>query len=409
MMVNKKGVLAAGAVAIVATLALAGCSAATSKAEPAKNAGSLTVWVDAERIDALKDAAASYTDKTGVKVKLVSKDNAKLKDDFIQQVPSGKGPDVTMGAHDWLGELVTNGVVAPIELGDTADGFLDVAVDASTYDGKTYMLPYAIENLALLRNADLVKDAPTSYDDMIAKGTAAGVKYPFVVEQGADGNPYHLYPYQTSFGAPVFGTDADGGYDSTKLELGNVGGVEFATWLGGQGKKGTGVFNTEITGDIAKDAFTTGQAAFWLTGPWNVGAAKEAGINLAVDTIAPSSADAAQPFAGVKGFFVSEQSKNKVAANDFLVNYLGTEAVQTELFKSGNILPALTASAEAASADPIIGGFAAVGAEAVPMPAIPAMGQVWQFWGIAQAAVINGADPAATWTKLSADVTKAIG
>src|SRR5680860_15130 len=201
MMVNKKGLLAAGAVAIVATLALAGCSAGTPKAEPAKNAGTLTVWVDAERIDALKDAAASYTDKTGVKVKLVSKDNAKLKDDFIQQVPSGKGPDVTMGAHDWLGELVTNGVVAPIELGDTADGFLDVAVNAATYDGKTYMLPYAIENLALLRNADLVKTAPTSYDDMIAKGTAAGVKYPFVVEQGADGNPYHLYPFQTSFGA----------------------------------------------------------------------------------------------------------------------------------------------------------------------------------------------------------------
>jgi arabinogalactan oligomer/maltooligosaccharide transport system substrate-binding protein len=410
MMVNKKGLLAAGAVVVAATLALAGCSAGTSKAAaPAKSSGSLTVWVDAERVDALKDAAAAYTDKTGVKVKLVSKDVAKIKDDFIQQVPSGKGPDITMGAHDWLGELVTNGVVAPIELGNSARNFLDVAVNASAYDGKTYMLPYAIENLAMLRNADLVKTAPTSFDDMIAKGKAAGVKYPFLVEQGADGNPYHLYPFQTSFGAPVFGTDANGGYDATSLQLGNAGGQDFAKWLGTQGKKGTGVFNTEITGDIAKEAFTTGKAAFWLTGPWNVGAAKDAGINLAVDQIAPPSSKAAQPFAGVKGFFVSEQSKNKVAANDFLVNYLGTEAVQTALFKSGNILPALKASAEAASSDPIIAGFAQVGAQAVPMPAIPAMGQVWQFWGIAQAAVINGADPVSTWKKLDADVTKAIG
>lgn len=410
MMVNKKGLLAAGAVAIVATLALAGCSAGDSSTKGGdKAASTLTVWVDAERVDALKAAAAAYTDKTGVKVKLVSKDVATIKDDFIQQVPTGKGPDVTMGAHDWLGELVTNGVVAPIELGDKSGDFLDVAVKAANYDGKTYMLPYAVENLALLRNADLVPEAPSSYDDMIAAGTDAGVKYPFVVEQGTDGNPYHLYPFQTSFGAPVFGTNADGGYDATSLQLGNAGGEAFATWLGGQGKNGTGVFNTEITGDIAKEAFTTGEAAFWLTGPWNVGAAKDAGINLAVDVIAPGSKDAAQPFAGVKGFFVSEQSKNKVAANDFLVNYLGTEDVQTALFESGNILPALKASAEAASADPIIAGFAAVGAEAVPMPAIPAMGQVWQFWGIAEAAVINGADPVATWQKLAADVTGAIG
>jgi len=408
MKVNKKGLLAFSAMAAVATLALAGCSAGET-ATKADTASALTVWVDAERVGALKDAAAAYTEKTGVEVKLVSKDVATVKDDFIQQVPSGKGPDITMGAHDWLGELVTNGVVSPIELGDSAANFLDVAVNASTYDNKTYMLPYAVENLALLRNADLVPTAATSFDDMIAKGTAAGVTYPFMVEQGADGNPYHLYPFQTSFGAPVFGTDANGGYDATKLELGNAGGEAFATWLGSQGKNGTGVFNTEITGDIAKEAFTSGQAAYWLTGPWNVSAAKDAGINLAVDVIAPESDASAQPFAGVKGFFVSEQSKNKVAANDFLVNYLGTEAVQTELFKSGNILPALKASAEAASADPIIAGFAAVGAEAVPMPAIPAMGQVWQFWGIAQAAIINGADPVTTWQKLTTDVQTAIG
>lgn len=413
MTVKKKGLLAAGAVAVVASLALAGCSAGTAGAGAgdgtASASSTLTVWVDAERVDALKDAAAAYKEKTGVEVNLVSKDNAKIKDDFIQQAPTGKGPDVVMGAHDWLGELVTNGVVSPIELGDKAADFLPVAINAATYAGKVYQLPYAVENLALLRNADLAKTAPTSYDDMIAQGTAAGVTYPFVVEQGTDGNPYHLYPFQTGFGAPVFGTDATGGYDATKLELGNAGGDAFATWLGGQGKNGTGVFNTEITGDIAKEAFTSGKAAFWLTGPWNVGAATDAGINVAVDAIPSAGPETAQPFAGVKGFFINEQSKNKVAANDFLVNYIGTEDVQLALFKSGNVLPALAAAAKTASADPIVAGFAAAGANAVPMPAIPAMGQVWQYWGIAEAAIINGADPVATWQKLAADVQAAIG
>lgn len=408
MRVNRKSLLAAGAVAVVATLGLAGCAGADGSSDTESSASStLTVWVDAERVDALKGAAKAYSDETGVEVKLVGKDNADIKDDFIQQVPTGKGPDITMGAHDWLGELSTNGVVAPIELGDSAADYLKVAVDASTYDGTTYMLPYAVENIAVLRNADLIPEAATSFDDMLAKGTAAGLTQPFVVEQGAEGNPYHLYPFQTAFGAPVFGSD-ENGYNADDLQLGNAGGEAFATWLGTQGKNGTKAFNTDIDGDIAKDSFLTGKSAFWLTGPWNVGAAVDAGINVAIDPAPSPTGEATQPFAGVKGFFVSAESKNKVAANDFLVNYLGSEETQLELFEAGNILPANSAAAETASSDPIIEGFAAVGADAVPMPAIPAMGKVWQYWGIAEADIINGADPVATWQKLAADVQAAI-
>lgn len=408
MRVNRKSLLAAGAVAVVATLGLAGCAGADGSSDTESSASStLTVWVDAERVDALKGAAKAYSDETGVEVKLVGKDNADIKDDFIQQVPTGKGPDITMGAHDWLGELSTNGVVAPIELGDSAADYLKVAVDASTYEGTTYMLPYAVENIAVLRNADLVPEAATSFDDMLAKGTAAGLTQPFVVEQGAEGNPYHLYPFQTAFGAPVFGSD-ENGYNADDLQLGNAGGEAFATWLGTQGKNGTKAFNTDIDGDIAKDSFLTGKSAFWLTGPWNVGAAVDAGINVAIDPAPSPTGEATQPFAGVKGFFVSAESKNKVAANDFLVNYLGSEETQLELFEAGNILPANSAAAETASSDPIIEGFAAVGADAVPMPAIPAMGKVWQYWGIAEADIINGADPVATWQKLAADVQAAI-
>jgi arabinogalactan oligomer/maltooligosaccharide transport system substrate-binding protein len=411
MRVKRKGLLAAGAAMVVTTLGLAGCAGGAGgdgeSGGDASASATLTVWVDAERVDALQGAADAYTEKTGVEVELVGKDNADIKDDFIQQVPTGKGPDITMGAHDWLGELSTNGVVAPLELGDSAAGYLPVAVAASTYEGTVYMLPYAVENIAVLRNTALVPEAATSFDDMIAKGQAAGLTQPFVVEQGAEGNPYHLYPFQTAFGAPVFGT-TDAGYDPADLQLGNAGGEQFATWLGSQGKNGTGVFNTDIDGDIAKQSFLDGKSAFWLTGPWNVGLATDAGIDVAIDTVPSPTGEAASPFAGVKGFFVSSESKNKVAANDFLVNYIGSEDVQLELFEAGNILPALTSAAETASSDPIIAGFAAVGAEAVPMPAIPAMGAVWQYWGIAEAEVINGADPVATWQKLASDVQAAI-
>ncbi|MGO2746584.1 sugar ABC transporter substrate-binding protein [Microbacterium sp.] len=407
MKVNMRGILAFGAIATVSTLTLAGCSAgAESDKGDESTDSSLVVWVDAERVDAVQGAADAYEEKTGVKIDLVGKDVDTVKDDFIQQVPTGKGPDITMGAHDWLGELSTNGVVAPLELGDSASDYLEVALQASAYEGTTYMLPYAVENIAVLRNADLIPEAATNFDDMIAKGQAAGLDQPFVVEQGAEGNPYHLYPFQAAFGAPVFGTDASGSYDTRDLQLGSAGGTEFATWLGAQGA--AGVLNTDIDGEIAKQQFIDGKSAFWLTGPWNVGAAVDAGINVEIDPVPSPTDQVASPFAGVKGFFVSSESNNKVAANDFLVNYIGTEDVQLALFEAGNILPALTAAADTAASDPIIAGFQAVGEEAVPMPAVPAMGSVFQYWGIAQAAIINGADPATTWQKLVDDVTAAI-
>ena len=136
------------------------------------------------------------------------------------------------------------------------------------------------------------------------------------------------------------------------------------------------MFNTDIDGDIAKQAFLDGTAAFWLTGPWNVGAAVNAGIDVAIDPVPSPTGEVASPFAGVKGFFLSSESENKVAATDFLVNHLGAEEAQLSLFEAGNVLPALSAAAETASSDDIIAGFAEVGADSVAMPAIPEMGAV---------------------------------
>src|SRR5690606_2122291 len=136
--------------------------------------------------------------------------------------------------------------------------------------------------------------------DMVAKGQAAGTEYAFLVgldPEAAD--PYHLYPFQTSFGAPVFGTAADGSYDAADLQIGNAGGQAFASWLAEQGA--AGILNTNITGDLARENFNAGKAPFFLTGPWNAPSAVEAGLNIVVDPIPSAGGQAAQPFAGVQG------------------------------------------------------------------------------------------------------------
>lgn len=375
----------------------------------AEAAGELTVWVDAERAGDLADAAVEFEQDTGIAVELVQQDFGDLQEQFVSQVPTGEGPDITVGAHDWLGGFVTNGVVAPVELGDGAGDFEDVAVEAWTYDGQVYGVPYSIENIALLRNTELAPEAPQSYDEMIEMGEASGAQYPFVVGlDPQESDPYHLYPFQMSYDAAVFGTTEDGDYDSEDLQLGSPGGEEFANWLAEQGE--AGVLNTNIDGDLALENFTSGDSAFFLTGPWNVPAALENGIELAVDPV-PSAGDSpAQPFAGVQGFYLSAQSENVVAATNFLTDYIGSADVQTAIYETGGRAPALTESFEAAMEDDeIVAGFGEVGAEAVPMPSIPEMGAVWEFWGSTQAAIINGdGDPAELWEQMVEDIAGAI-
>ena len=412
MKVNKKGMAATGLLVAASMLTLAGCaggsSAAPSDDASKGDSGALTVWVDANRARALEDVAKTFEQDKGVKVNLVVKDYGKIRDEFTAQVPTGKGPDITIGGHDWIGAFVKDGIVAPVELGDKSADFEKVAMEAVSYDGKTYGLPYAIENIAILRNTALADSTPATFDEMIAKGRAAGTEYPFVVgldPQAAD--PYHLYPFQTSFGNSVFARNADGSYDPSQLTIGDEAGQQFAGWLTAQGDTGTKVLNLNLSGDLAKEAFNAGKSPYFLTGPWNVADAQSAGVDVSVDAIPSAGGSSAQPFAGVQTFFLSAKSTNPIVANEFLVNYIATDDVQTKLFEAGGRPPALTESFEAAQSDPIVGGFATVGANAVPMPSIPEMGSVWDDWGKTEAALIKGsADPAADWVKM-ADAIKA--
>ena len=59
MKVNKKGALALGALIAGSMILLAGCASGTARRRRPKPAssGELTVWVDSERVDALKGAA----------------------------------------------------------------------------------------------------------------------------------------------------------------------------------------------------------------------------------------------------------------------------------------------------------------------------------------------------------------
>ncbi|GAA5207802.1 sugar ABC transporter substrate-binding protein [Microbacterium kyungheense] len=404
--------IAFGALALAAAVVLAGCAGGSADDGDDSNAdgkgAELVIWTDEERQAAVKDAAKAFEDETGATVKIVKKNFEDLRNDFIAQVPTGKGPDITVGAHDWLGALVAAGVVDTIDLGDKASEFEPVALEAMTYDGQLYALPYSLETIALVQNADLVgTDAPATWDDMIQKGLAAGTERPFVINtNGETGDGYTMYGFQTSFGAPVFVQDASGSY-TTEVGMGGAAGEAFAQWLGANGKNGTGYISTTVDYDINNELFNTGKAPYTIQGPWAISAYPDV-KNIVVNPIPSAGGEPAAPFVGVQGFYLSAQSKNKLLAQSFLVDYLGTEEAQRALYEADPRIPAWSTLATEVASDPIIAGFLASAQNGVPMPSIPEMGSVWDLWNAAQSQIINGADPVSTWNQMVTDVETAV-
>ena len=409
----RKSIVAALAAGLSLTLAACGGGATTTTSPAAGGgagttapaaSGSLTVWVDETRVEVFTELGQEFQATSGVTLDVVQKPTGDIKTDFIAQAPTGEGPDLIVTAHDATGDLVSNGVVAPVELGDAVNGLSDVSKAAFTWDNQLYGVPYAIENIALVRNNALLQDTPATFDELVAQGKTAGTQFPIVIQQGETGDAYHLYPLQTSFGAPVFTRDASGEY-TTELGMEGEQGQAFAAYL----KKlaDEGALNANIGGDQAKQAFLDGQSPYIITGPWWTSDFTDAGLDISVLPVPSAGGEASAPFLGIQGVYASSHSTNALLANQFL-DYVASDEAQTKLYELAGRTPASTAAAAAIS-DPILAGFAEAGADGQPMPAIPEMAAVWNFWGSTEVSIINGqaSDPAAAWQQMNDNIKAA--
>ena len=56
--------------------------------------------------------------------------------------------------------------------------------------------------------------------------------------------------------------------------------------------------------------------------------------------------------------------------------------------------------------DPLRSAYAEIAVErGVPMPAIPAMGAVWNFWGTTENAIVDGrGDPVELWDRMISNI-----
>lgn len=354
---------------MVMTSSLVGCGKSGSDASDKKT---MTVYshLSSNEVVEVEKMAQKWGDENGYTVKVVDEQTLDIQS-FKELANSKNCPDVYYGiAHDNLGAFQKAGILAEVPSGViNADDYTSKSVvDAVTINGKQYAVPIAQEAIGLFVNKDLVSTIPTTMEDVVKIGKEKGFMFNVT-------DFYLVNGFVTSGNGYLFKNN-NGTIDPADMGINTETGVKAYQFLQDLVQKDK-LVTADITDDIAKDKFLKKETAFYISGPWNVKAAKDAGVNLEVVALPSLNGNDVKPFLGVQSAFVTEKSEKKDDAFK-LIQYLN-ENMNDTLINVGNRLPVLKSGLEsdAYKNNKTLAGFVESASKAVPMPNIP---EVQSFW-----------------------------
>lgn len=350
----------------------------TKDNEPAKPA-ELKIWADddAEKLAALEAITNKYTEKTGIPVKITPI----AMNDQIQALsldgPAGNGPDLFY--QPGIGSLSVQGLVQPITVNDDVkSAFTKESLEALSYDGHLYGLPFVVETYAMLYNKALVPESPKTIAELekIAEELTDASKdqYGFLFEAT---NFYFAWAFMAGSGGYIFKEDGNG-FDINDIGFNQEGTVKGANLIQSWFQKG--YLPKGVNGDVVGGLFNEGKVAVVVNGPWAIADHKaQLGDNLAVAPL-PTMEDGTHPqsFIGVKGWMLSAFSKEVDWATDLAVFLTNAES-SLEWFKAtGETPPNLIALEDAAfTEDPLVVGFSEQTKYGKPFPNVAELSHVW--------------------------------
>jgi maltose-binding protein MalE len=361
--------------------------AAVEEAAPAETTATLRIWADENRIPVLESLKEQVAETIGVELILEQVALGDMAEQVRIAIPAGEGPDIFIAPHDQIGSYIDGGLISPIDLGAKADSFVSSSLTAFTYNSELYGMPYASENVAFFRNADLVPEPVETFDDMVAvckELMDAGTIENCTVFPNTN---YHIYALHTAFGGYIFGQDADGNYLPDDVGLDSEGFIASGDFI--QQLVEEGMVPSTADGATADALFSEGKIPFVINGPWALNAYREAGVNYVVDPIPAGPAGPGAPFLGVQGFVVNALSEQQLLAQTFLTELVASDEIMQAIQEQDPRIPAWQTTLDAVD-DEDLAGFGAISPYASPMPNIPQMGAVWGSWGDAVQVIMNG-------------------
>ncbi|WP_297523620.1 extracellular solute-binding protein, partial [Thermococcus sp.] len=274
-----------------------------------------------------------------IQIKMVYKAN--LETALKAAIPAGKGPDLFIWAHDWIGKFAEGGLLKPIDSyvpSDFSDNFIPLAQDAFEYKGHYYAVPFAAETVALIYNKDMVKNPPKNFDEM--KQIMQQYYDPNNGKYGIASpvNAYFLSGWVQAFGGYYFDdkTEKPGLNLTQTLE-----GFKFFFNNIWPYMAHTTDYNAQVS------IFTDGNAPMMINGPWIISDVKKAGINFGVEPLPPITLNGKtyypRPYGGVKLIYVTANAPDSKmqAIWTFLKWFSTSDDVATTLALQNGYVPVL--------------------------------------------------------------------
>jgi len=270
MFANKKRVIGA---ALAVALGLTGSlTAAPAFAEDKI----LTVWADETRGpnliralggDVAQQRAGQWV--PGYKIKVVTYSNFDALKAAFDSSTARTGPDIVVGANDWVSTGARNGKLAPLTLSASLRSqFSATALGDLTFQRKLYGVPMDINNVAMIYNPKLVTTAPRSFGDMVnyytANKTSKKLTSGLCIAGG--GMSFGAHPVLSALGGGAY--QVKNGQVDTKANPVNVSALSanMTRYLLGANGKSNGFFPGTDAG--CKAAFLAGKVPYAVIGNW---------------------------------------------------------------------------------------------------------------------------------------------
>ena len=407
-----------GALVVVVMLGMVAAAVPASGAVSGSVApsGSIRIWTDKDRRADIERIATAWGSRRGVSVEVVEKNFGDIRDQ-LKTVAPATAPDVIIGAHDWTGQLAADGLVLPLSPKKaTLKQFPKYALDAFSYGTavkRLYGSPVALENVGLVVNTRLAT-VPKTWASLQKQALAFKKKsadnLAIAVPQAPAGDAYHMYPFFSGLGGFVFGRNKAGNLNAKVIGVANPVFLRNAPMIDAWDR--LGLINSKVNYDTAKNAFLKGQAAFWVTGPWEADTLRSSGLRFRIVQV-PRIKFRSVPFLGVQGFMVTRFANSHgvaTLAKDLVASYIMLPASQRALAAANGRFPANTVAGKQVN-NPVLAQFGSAGAGGVPMPNIPQMSSVWEELGGAWLKATNGTSTAArpTFATAARNIRNKIG
>ena len=305
---------------------------------------------------------------------------------FMTAAQGGQAPDLMRLSSDQLGaigEVRVDGFplledLRPHLTPQDRAVFEERALQAMRYGDALYGVPASQDCLSLIFNKALFDAQGLAYPDETWTEQDLLNAAELLTVQDVQGlaipikTAYWWFPIQEGFGGSLFDENGEPTLDSN-------GSSEAMQWmLDLELEHGVVATGTQIEG--MKNQFISSKAAMIFDGPWNWATYEASRLNIG-QTLLPlveSSGERMSPLVTYKGWTVSKQSANKVAASE-LALWLSSEDVQKEFAIETYTMPTHVAleSDPEINEDVVLAGFLEQTKEGTPAPTTRAMSLVY--------------------------------